>query len=140
METDNIEIVAQNLVDGIQKGNWWLVAGALLIGLVWLLRTQLPKLFPSLEVVMKDPTFSVLLPVLLSVGGAITTAALAGPVNKTVLIGIVVASLKVSFTSISGYVAAKKLKETAKLNGEAAAEKVKTFGDAVKERKEPEAP
>jgi len=129
LPTDDVAVAAQQLITGIQTKNWWLVAGAALIGVVWLVRTQLPKLIPSLQKTLENPIVSVLLPVVLSIGGAIATAALAGPVDAAVILGLLGGALKVSFASISGYVAAKKVKEATAL-GEAAAAEVKNIADA----------
>lgn len=127
-EPDVANIAAQ-VLDGIQNKNWWLVAGAAVILVVWVMRTQVIKVWPKLGEFLQHPVVSVLLPILVAAGGGLATAAAAGPVNGTVVLGILMAALKVGFTGISGYVAAKKIAE-AKEDGAAAAGEVKTIGDA----------
>lgn len=124
--TDDPAQLAQLLIDGIAHGNWWLIAAPALTLLIWALRKYGPKFFPKSEAFLTHPVVSFLLPVVVAVLGGIITAAVAGPVSGTVVLGVVLASLKVSAGSITAYVGAKKVGEARDAKEEAkAAEQAK---------------
>lgn len=138
--TDDPAKLAQILIDGVAAGNWWLIVAPALTLLIWAVRTYGPKLFPKAEGFLTHPVVSFALPVVIAILGGLITAAIAGPMSGAIVLGIVLAGLKVAAGSITTYVGAKKVAEAREAKAEAKAQaetKVDSVPKAVDELNKP---
>lgn len=92
----------ENLIAAVQSGNWWAAASALVIAIVWALRTYAGARWSWLR---SDPA-GVFLAFATSLAGGLFVSLMAGSAMSMVL---VVVAAKVAFGAIGGHSALKKL-------------------------------
>lgn len=114
------EALARIAYDAVVARDWWLLASAAVLAVVFALRTwggRLPLVGPRLAPWLAHPVVSWALPILSSSLAALVTALVSGqPIGAGLL-----AALKVAGFAVMAYVGVRKVAEAQRLGAEAAA-------------------
>lgn len=110
------------VVEGIEKGQWWLVIGPTLALLIHYSKKLIAPRWPKLSEFLNKPVVAFSTPFVLSfLGGTATMLAQTkGMPGKAELILLVSSAIKVAVTAVAGYVGLKKIAEQKELAAEKA--------------------
>lgn len=104
--------LAQDLFDAIARGDWWMVAGVGVAFVVWLLRRPFRRFLPAgLQRVLDMPVIAFSVPILVSLAGGFSAAALAGPLTGPVVVAVVLGALKTSMAAAFSFLFGANLQE-----------------------------
>lgn len=143
------DAIAQLVLRAVSTGNGWLIAGAAVAALVWVLRNKLKHLLPAtVQAALDNPVVAFLVPILVAVAGGFVTAFVAGPITGPVVVSVLLDAVKVSAASALAFLGGANVKEAlTKRNdaatdaGDAAAAKVVDLPSAAAElRQQPPEP
>lgn len=123
----NLTSLATTLYNAIVHKQWWILAAAAVLGIVYLMRKYGGLIHGKVGAFLQNPIVSWLLPVLVACVGEILTALLAG---KPITDGLE-AAFKIAATAVFAYVGKKQIAEHVEASKAAAVAVVQSDQDAL---------
>jgi uncharacterized membrane protein len=139
VEDVDVEALLKVILEGVEKGNWWIVAGPVLALAIHFTKKLIAPKSPALSEFLNKPLVAFATPFVIAflVGTVQTFIAVKGVPTSADFLALAASALKVGVTAVATYVGIKKGVEQKELAAEKAAAAVPDKQAAVDELNKP---